>query len=187
MCQYLGLKTKFPLCINEITNLNCFVVKSSNSCSTDPSVTINDLYEIPTKKETKPSIHKVMNYIKEQEIKVSSLNIKYKGSTYIKNKVLRKQLKKQFGDGVFQAYTKNEDKKLKQRWEELRNAKVDFHNFKKNLFDFCEGGRQRNKKKFGDNHLCGTSLVYMLGKTCNTILHTPILTGSRKFSIKVQV
>ena len=147
MCQYLGLKTKFPLCINEITNVNCFVVKSSNSCSTDPSVTINDLYEIPTKKETKPSIYKVMNYIKEQEIKVSSLNIEYTGSTYIKDKVLREQLKKQFGDGVFQAYTKNEDKKLKQRWEELRNAKVDFDNFKKNLFDFCEGGRQRNKKK----------------------------------------
>ena len=60
---------------------------------------------------------------------------------------LEKNLKK-FGDGIFQVYTHNEDKMIKQRWEELRSAIVvkDFDNFKKNHFDFCEGGRQRNKK-----------------------------------------
>ena len=74
----------------------------------------------------------------EQKIKVSSLNIEYTGSTYVKDKVFREQLKKQFGDAVFQAYTQNEDKKIKQRWDNLTNAKVDkdFDNFKKNQSNY---------------------------------------------------
>ena len=100
--------------------------KTLPSCENTASEirTIKDVYKCPKKKDVSEEIYEVCQYILDQNIAVSELNIRYTGHCIPDDKQYRHSLKRQHHRGIFGKYFEEQDLLLLRRFRELINLGV---------------------------------------------------------------
>ena len=121
-------------------------------------LTIKDMYRMPKRKKTDPSLYAVLLNIMEQNIEVSPLNKAYTGHSDIRDRDLRKKLRDEYG-AKFRKHTDHEDSLILKRLGKLKRANLvdDFDMFIHTLFDFCKGERLQRKsdRQLGVRNIIG--------------------------------
>ena len=128
-----------------------------NNCQ-ERVLTIKDMYRMPKRKKTDPSLYAVLLNIMEQNIKVSPLNKAYTGHSDIRDKDLRNELRAKYG-AKFSKHTAHEDSLILKRLGKLKRANLveDFDMFIHTLFDFCrsEGLQRKSDRQLGVRNIIG--------------------------------